>query len=241
MTARILVAEDDRGQADVIRRYLEREGHRVTVVHDGREAVQAVRRQPPDLLVLELALPVLPGLDVCRAVRASHDLPIVMLTARASDDDQLLGFSLGADDYVTKPFSPPVLLARLHAVLRRAARASAGGPERRRVGSLVVDTARHEISVDGAQVVTTPAEFALLACLSAAPGRVFTRRLLLERTGRFDRAVTARSIDMHVLNLRRKIEDDHTRPRYLLTVTGAGYKLADLPDESFRAGPGGAA
>ncbi|SDT47024.1 response regulator transcription factor [Jiangella sp. DSM 45060] len=238
MTARILVAEDDRGQADLMRRYLERDGYRVTVVHDGREAVEVVRRQSPDLLVLDLALTVLPGLDVCRAVRVGHDLPIVMVSACASEQDQLLGFSLGADDYVAKPFSPPVLLARLRAVLRRATTGRLG---RRHVGGLVIDTDRHEVSVDDAPVAATRAEFALLACLSSAPGRVFTRQLLLERMGRIDRAVTARSIDMHVLNLRRKIEQNHARPRYLLTVTGVGYKLADLPDEDARSRPAGVA
>ncbi|TDE08118.1 response regulator transcription factor [Jiangella asiatica] len=237
MTARILVAEDDRGQAEVIRRYLAREGHRVAVVHDGRAAIESVRRHRPDLLVLDLVLPAVSGLEVCRVVRAEHDVAVVMLTARAGEDDLLLGFSLGADDYVTKPFSPPELLARVQAVLRRSARSTGHQPEQVRIGRLLIDAARHEVRVDGTAVATTPAEFALLSSLGAAPGRAFTRQMLLERTGRFDRSVTARAVDMHVMNLRRKIEPDPTRPRYLLTVTGVGYKLADPADEEAGGAP----
>jgi DNA-binding response OmpR family regulator len=224
MPARILVAEDDRKQAEVIRRYLEREGHETTVVHDGRVALEQARRREPDLLVLDLMLPTVDGLDVCRTLRSERDVPIIMLTARASEDDLLLGLALGADDYLTKPYRPRELLARIQAVLRRAARAD---QQRYEVDGLVVDTARHEVRVDGTPVDVTPAEFTILACLAAAPGRVFTRPLLLERVGGFDRDVTGRTIDMHVLNLRRKIEPVPTRPRYLLTVYGVGYKLAE--------------
>jgi DNA-binding response OmpR family regulator len=224
MPTRILVAEDDRKQAQLIRRYLEREGHEATVVHDGMAAVDQARRLAPDLVVLDLMLPELDGLDVCRTLRAERDVPIIMLTARAGEDDLLLGLALGADDYLTKPYRPRELLARIQAVLRRAARTE---PERYRVGDLVVDPARHEVLVGDAAVDTTRAEFTILACLAAAPGRVFTRQLLLERVGGFDREVTGRTIDMHVMNLRRKIEPAPTRPRYLLTVYGVGYKLTD--------------
>lgn len=234
MPARILVAEDDRKQAEVIRRYLERDGHETTVVHDGDAAIEAARRRVPDLLVLDLMLPTVSGLDVCRAVRSERDVPVIMLTARATEDDVLLGLAVGADDYLTKPYRPRELLARIHAVLRRATRDE---PARYEVGGLVVDTARHEIRVAGRTVPTTPAEFTILACLAAAPGRVFTRQLLLERIGGFDRDVTGRTIDMHVLNLRRKIEPAPTRPRCLLTVYGVGYKLADPLDEADAGGP----
>jgi DNA-binding response OmpR family regulator len=230
MPARILVAEDDRKQAELIRRYLEREGHEATVVHDGRAAIDYARRREPDLLVLDLMLPSVDGLDVCRTLRSERDVPIIMLTARASEDDLLLGLNVGADDYLTKPYRPRELLARVQAVLRRATRAGRTKPERYRVGCLVIDTARHQVGVGGVPVRTTPAEFALLACLAAAPGRAFTRQLLLERVGGFDREVTGRTIDMHVLNLRRKIEPAPTRPRYLLTVYGIGYKLAEPLD-----------
>ncbi|MFE2754610.1 response regulator [Actinosynnema sp. NPDC059335] len=236
MPARILVAEDDRKQAEVIRRYLEREGHEATVVHDGRAALDHARRRPPDLLLLDVMLPGLDGLAVCRALRAERDVPIVMLTARAGEDDLVLGLALGADDYLTKPYRPRELLARVAAVLRRAARVTGAEPARYRVGDLVVDVARHEVRAGGRPVGTTPAEFAILACLAAAPGRAFTRQLLLERVGGFDRDVTGRTIDTHVVNLRRKVEPVPTRPRYLLTVYGVGYKLAETAGE----GDGGA-
>jgi DNA-binding response OmpR family regulator len=227
MPVRILVAEDDRLQADVVRRYLEREGHATTVVHDGRAAVDQARRDAPDLVVLDLTLPAMDGLDVCRALRSDLDIPIIMLTARSSEDELLLGLSVGADDYLTKPYRPRELVARIQAVLRRSARQSREDEERYQVGDLVVDTARHEVRAGGRAVLTTPAEFELLACLAGSPGRAFTRQLLLERLGGFDRDATGRSIDMHVLNLRRKLEPEPTRPRYLLTVYGVGYKLAD--------------
>lgn len=231
MPARILVAEDDRKQAELIRRYLEREGHEATVVHDGRAALDHGRRRAPDLLLLDVMLPGLNGLDVCRSLRSEKDVPIIMLTARAGEDDLVLGLALGADDYLVKPYRPRELVARVAAVLRRAARVTGAEPERYQVGGLVVDLARHEVHADGQPVDTTPAEFTILACLAAAPGRAFTRQLLLERVGGFDRDVTSRTIDMHVMNLRRKVEPVPTRPRYLLTVYGVGYKLADPPPE----------
>jgi DNA-binding response OmpR family regulator len=236
MTARILVAEDDRKQATLIRRYLEREGHEATVVHDGRAALDHARSRAPDLLLLDVMLPGVDGLHVCRALRSDRDIPIIMLTARAGEEDLVLGLALGADDYLTKPYRPRELVARVAAVLRRAARAARAEPDRYRVGDLVVDLARHEVRAGGRPVDTTRAEFAILACLAASPGRAFTRQLLLERIGGFGRDVTGRTIDMHVLNLRRKVEPVPTRPRYLLTVFGVGYKLA----ETFEEEPGGA-
>ncbi|WP_460515534.1 response regulator [Flindersiella endophytica] len=227
MPVRILVAEDDRLQADVVRRYLEREGYATTVVHDGRAAVERACRDQPDLVVLDLTLPTMDGLDVCRTLRTSLDVPIIMLTGRSTEDELLLGLSLGADDYLTKPYRPRELVARIQAVLRRSARQRHEAQERYAVGDLVVDTARREVRAGRREVSTTPAEFELLACLAASPGRAFTRQLLLERLGGFDRDVTGRAIDMHVLNLRRKLEPEPTRPRYLLTVYGVGYKLAD--------------
>ncbi|WP_085997166.1 response regulator transcription factor [Nocardia pneumoniae] len=226
MTARILVAEDDRKQADLIRRYLERAGHRATVVHDGRAAVSHARKTILDLVILDLMLPVMSGFDVCRELRSDRDIPIIMLTARVTEDDMLRGLALGADDYLTKPYSPRELVARVQAVLRRTVRAHVAESERYRVGELSVDIGRHEVHVGGTSVHITPAEFALLSCLASAPGRVFTRDLLLERTGGFQHDATGRAIDMHVLNLRRKIEEVPSRPRYLLTVHGVGYKLA---------------
>ncbi|PRX98072.1 response regulator transcription factor [Allonocardiopsis opalescens] len=226
MPARILIAEDDHKQADLVRRFLEHEGHATTVVHDGRSAIEETRRRRPDLLVLDLMLPAVDGLDVCRVLRTEQDIPIIMLTARAGEDDLLLGLALGADDYVTKPYSPRELAARVRTVLRRAARTTPSEPGPYRVGGLVIDPERHQVHVGGRPVETTPAEFKLLACLAAAPGRAFTRPLLLEQVSA-GRDATGRTIDVHVMNLRRKIEEVPTRPRYLLTVYGVGYKLAE--------------
>jgi DNA-binding response OmpR family regulator len=227
--ARILVAEDDRKQADLICRYLEREGYSVAVVHDGRAAIEAARQRRPDLLVLDVMMPRVDGLDVCRVLRAESDVPIVMLTARSTEDDMLLGLDLGADDYLTKPYSPRELVARVRTVLRRtrktgASAAGSDGPHR--VGELEVDPVRHEVRLNGATVETTPAEFRILAALIAAPGRAFSRAQLLTEAFGFDHYALDRTVDVHVMNLRRKIEQKANDPRYLLTVYGVGYKMA---------------
>ncbi|GLV74478.1 DNA-binding response regulator [Streptomyces hygroscopicus subsp. hygroscopicus] len=225
----MVVAEDDRKQAELIRRYLEHEGHRVTVVHDGRAALAEVRRQPPDLLVLDVMMPQVDGLDVCRVLRAESTLPVLMLTARATEDDLLLGLGLGADDYMTKPFSPRELMARIRSLLRRssATTAAAGTEPVLTVGPLTVDPARHEVSMHGRPVDCTPGEFRLLQMLAARPGHVFTRPQILERLHGFDRYVTTRSVDVHVMNLRKKLETDPRRARFLVTVYGVGYKITD--------------
>ena len=229
MPARILVAEDDLKQAELIRRYLEREGHLTVVVHDGRAAIDEARRRSPDLLVLDVMMPKVDGLDVCRVLRADRDtgaeVPIIMLTARSTDDDLLLGLDLGADDYLTKPYNPRELVARVRTVLRRT-RSRAEG-EVYRVGELGIDPIRHEIRLAGRLVDVTPAEFKILACLAASPGRAFTRQQLLEHAFGFDHYVFDRTIDVHVMNLRKKIEASPGTPAYLKTVYGVGYKLAD--------------
>jgi len=231
MPARILIAEDDRKQAEIIRRFLQRDGYTTLTVFDGRAAIEAARRFRPDLLILDLMLPRTDGLEVCRVLRAERDLPIVMVTARTAEEDVLLGLTIGADDYVTKPFSPAELVARVRTVLRRAARSAPADPEPYRVGGLVIDPSRHVVTVDGVPVETTPAEFDLLCALAAAPGRAFTRQVLLEHMSTVGRETTPRTIDVHVMNLRRKIEPVPTRPRYLLTVYGVGYKLAEIPED----------
>jgi DNA-binding response OmpR family regulator len=229
--ARILVAEDDRKQADLIGRYLEREGYSVAVVHDGRAAIDAARQRCPDLLVLDVMMPRVDGLDVCRVLRAESDVPIIMLTARSTEDDMLLGLDLGADDYLTKPYSPRELVARVRTVLRRTRKGAgpsggaAEGPYR--VGDLEVDTVRHEVRLNGAMVETTPAEFRILAALIAEPGRAFSRAQLLTEAFGFDHYALDRTVDVHVMNLRRKIEVNASDPRYLLTVYGVGYKMAE--------------
>ncbi|GLZ30994.1 DNA-binding response regulator [Lentzea sp. NBRC 105346] len=218
--AHILVAEDNENQAELIRRYLEHDGHSVVVVHDGRAAIDEARRRNPDLLVLDVMMPAVDGLDVCRALRAESDVPIVLLTARADEDDVLLGFDLGADDYITKPFRPRQMVARVRTILRRTGRARETKATVLKVGDLVVDPIRHEVTLAGEPISLTPAEFRLLSTLAAQPQRVFTRGQLLE-----DGFITARTVDVHMMKLRRKIERDPRNPERLLTVYGIGYKL----------------
>ncbi|MEV5914024.1 response regulator transcription factor [Streptomyces chartreusis] len=227
MCAHVLVAEDDEMQAELIRRSLLSEGHTATVVHDGSAALDAARRLRPDLVVLDLMLPVIDGFGVCRVLRRDDDIPVLMLTARSAEDDILLGLELGADDYMTKPYSPRELMARIRTVLRRSGR-TAGRREDPvvRAAGIAVDPARHEVRCDGAAVECTPAEFEILLAMVAEPERVFSRRQLLECTRGTDRASTERAVDVHIMNLRRKIEDDPRSPARLLTVFGVGYKLS---------------
>ncbi|MCP4084649.1 MAG: response regulator transcription factor [Actinomycetia bacterium] len=223
--ARILVAEDDERQARVLQAYLEREGHHVVTVGDGRAALDEARRLTPDLVVLDVMMPRVDGLDVCRVLRADSDLPIIMVTARSTEDDLLLGLDLGADDYITKPYSPRELTTRIRTVLRRSG--ANDSPAVVSVGELSIDSVRHEVCVQGAPVELTPREFGLLAALAAHPGRAFSRRELLDDAVGFDHYALERTVDMHLLNLRKKIEPDAKNPRYVITVKGRGYKLAD--------------
>jgi two-component system, OmpR family, response regulator MtrA len=225
MCAHVLLAEDDERQAEVLRRYLESEGHETTVVHDGDAALRQARLRPPDLLVLDVMMPKLDGLQVCRVLRQESDVLVLMLTARSAEDDLLLGLDLGADDYLTKPYSPRELMARVRTLLRRV-RVTSTDTSVRRVGPLTIDEARHTVTAGGAPVDCTPGEFAILAAMARQPGRVFTRGQLLEHTSGLDRESTDRTIDVHVMNLRRKIEANPRRPEQLLTVYGVGYKLA---------------
>ncbi len=227
MTARILVAEDDPKQANLVRVYLEREGHSVLLVSDGRAALDRCRARRPDLIVLDVMMPVVDGLDVCRILRAESDVPILLLTARTTEDDVLLGLDLGADDYVTKPYSPRELAARVRALLRRA---GAVGPDDQavlRVGDLEIDAGRFEVRVGGRVVTLTAKEFGILEVLAGTPGRAFTRAQIIDRAFGFDHYVLERTVDAHVMNLRRKIEADPAEPRYVQTVHGRGYRMAE--------------
>ncbi|MEV6054532.1 response regulator transcription factor [Streptomyces sp. NPDC052107] len=230
MCAHVLVAEDDEKQAELIRRSLLAEGHTATVVHDGAAALDAARSLGPDLVVLDLMLPVVDGFGVCRALRGGADpeIPVVMLTARSAEDDLLLGLELGADDYMTKPYSPRELMARIRTVLRRSGRGVGTRDDDPvvRAAGISVDPVRHEVRCGGATVDCTPAEFQILLAMAAEPERVFTRRQLLQCTRGFDRASTERAVDVHIMNLRRKIETDPRRPVRLVTVFGVGYKLS---------------
>ena len=211
----------------MVRRYLEREGHTTLLVHDGRSALDEVRRHQPDLLILDVMMPGVDGLDVCRILRRETNLPILMLTARSGEDDLLLGLDLGADDYLTKPYSPRELLARTRTILRRSQWKPAGDDASLPVGPITVDPTRHHVTFDGLRVDCTPGEFEILVAMAAQPDRVFTRQQLLQRTRGYDGYATDRTVDMHVLNLRKKLEPDPRHPVYLLTVYGVGYKLTD--------------
>lgn len=227
MTARVLVAEDDRKQADLVRLYLEREGHSVLVVGDGRAALDRSRAYRPDLVVLDVMMPVVDGLDVCRILRAESDVPILLLTARSSEEDLLLGLDIGADDYLTKPYSPRELTARVRALLRRSGRIPSGDADVQVVGDLRIDAGRFEVRVAGQPVALTAKEFGILQTLAAEPGRVFTRAQIIDRAFGFDHFVEERTVDAHVMNLRRKIEKDPADPRYVQTVYGRGYRMAE--------------
>ncbi|TDO38925.1 response regulator transcription factor [Paractinoplanes brasiliensis] len=226
MCAQVLVADDDPRQAEVVRRYLTAEGHEAVVVHDGRTALDTARRLRPDLLVLDVMMPGMDGLQVCRTLRQESDVLVLMLTARTTEDDLLLGLELGADDYLTKPYSPRELMARVRTLLRRAPSRSVPAEQLRQIGRIAVDAGRHLVTVDGEPIECTRGEFAILAAMSEQPDRVFTRAQLLHHTRGIDRSSTERTIDVHVMNLRRKIEIDSRRPAHLLTVHGVGYKLA---------------
>jgi DNA-binding response OmpR family regulator len=225
VTARILVADDDPKQAQLIRLYLEREGHQVVTVGDGRAALDVARARKPDLVVLDVMMPLVDGLDVCRILRAESDIAILLVTARSSENDMLLGLDIGADDYMTKPVSPRELMARVRALLRRSG--AADGPSSiLRVGDLEVDAGRFEVRVRGEAVTLTAKEFGILELLAREPGRVFTRGQIIDKTFGFEHDVSERTVDAHVVNLRRKIEENPAEPRYVQTVYGRGYRMA---------------
>jgi DNA-binding response OmpR family regulator len=225
--AKILVVDDDKKTVDLIQLYLEKDGYRVLAAYDGMQALELARQKQPDLIVLDLMLPAVDGLDVCRTlrVRGESKVPIIMLTARTTEEDKLLGLELGADDYVTKPFSPRELLARVRAVLRRAAEVEAKGPPQLRYDDLVVDLVRHEVRLGEELVHLTPREFKLLATLAREPGRAFTRLELLDAVFGFDYEGLERTVDVHVMNLRKKIEPEPDHPQYVITVPGVGYRF----------------
>lgn len=226
MSIRILVAEDDVKQARLIRVYLEREGYTVQVVADGRSALEFVRTSRPDLVLLDVMMPVVDGLDVCRILRAESDLPILLLTARTTEEDMLLGLDLGADDYLTKPYSPRELTARVRALLRRAKVAADTEPGVLRVGEVEVDPARFEVRVRGRVVTLTAKEFGILELLAREPGRVFTRVQIIDKVFGFDHDVLERTVDAHVMNLRRKLATQDG-PGCVETVYGRGYRIAE--------------
>jgi DNA-binding response OmpR family regulator len=224
----ILVVEDERRIADLARDYLEHAGFGVRVVATGEAALEAVGRDRPVLAVLDLGLPGMDGMDVIREIRRESNLPVIIVTARDDEIDKLLGLELGADDYLTKPFSPRELVARVRAVLRRA-ESSTGRADVDviRTGDLTIDVPRMRADLGGRAIELTPTEFALLAELARQPGRIFTRSQLLDAVHGVAFDSYERAIDTHIKNIRRKLEPDPRRPRHLLTVYGVGYRLAE--------------
>ncbi len=222
----ILVVDDEPKIVDLARDYLEHAGFTVLTAADGRAALAAARTRAPDLVVLDLGIPEPDGLDVIRAIRRDSNLPIVVLTARDDELDKLIGLELGADDYITKPFSPRELVARVKAVLRRAEPGETPS-DLIRAGAVTLDVPRMRVEVEGRPVDLTPTEFELLATLARRPGRIFTRGQLLDALRGTSFESYERAIDTHVKNLRRKLEPEPRSPRYVLTVYGVGYRFAE--------------
>jgi len=226
----VLIIEDDRNTANLISLYLKREGFRPLTAGDGETGVALAERHQPDLVILDLMLPKLDGWEVCRRLRQASSVPVIMLTARADEVDRVAGLTLGADDYVVKPFSPRELMARVKAVLRRAPGPLPGGKARLSHADVILDLDKRLLSVGGRPMTLTPHEFALLKTLMSAPGRVFTRDELLNRIyPKGDAVVIDRVVDVHIGKLRKKIEPNPASPARILTVRGVGYRFAEKP------------
>jgi DNA-binding response OmpR family regulator len=230
MAQTILVVDDEPEIVRVVRAYLEEAGFRVVIASDGEEALYVARHEKPALVVLDVLMPRMDGLEFTRRIRRERDVPIIMLTARAEETDRIVGLELGADDYITKPFSPREVVARVRAVLRRAQAPLEPTPVLH-VGPLALDRTTHTVTVSGQPVDLTPTEFGILETLMTTPGRVFARGELLEAVQGIAFEAYERTVDVHVKNLRRKLEPDPAQPRYILTVRGAGYRVsAELED-----------
>lgn len=227
MAAPVLIVEDDPNTAKLIQTYLEREGFATVIAHDGRQALTLVGRHQPLFVILDLMLPEIDGWDVCRRLRSTSNVPILMLTARQEEIDRIMGLSLGADDYVVKPFSPRELVARVKAILRRTQSANWPANQVLQAAGLVLDPEKHKVTLDDRPVNLTSSEYKLLHALMAVPGRVFSRDELLDRFYQHGEVVVDRVIDVHIGKLRQKIEQDPAVPRYILTVRGFGYKFTD--------------
>lgn len=226
MSKKILVVEDEKKLVAIIKGYLEQAGFAVAVAYDGQQALTLFRHERPALVLLDLNLPTLDGLDVCRALRKESNVPIIMITARVEETDRLIGLELGADDYISKPFSPREVVARIRAVLRR----TEGLPMRAEIltaGDLSIDLGKHSVQFGERTIDLTPTEFDLLAVMMQNAGRVFTRLQLLDKVQGEAFEGYERTIDAHIKNLRQKIERDPKTPRYILTVFGVGYKFAE--------------
>lgn len=228
----ILIVEDDRKTASLVALYLEREGFHTIIAYEGQEALDLAERHKPILVILDLMLPILDGWEVCRHIRRSSDVPILMLTARGEEVDRISGLTLGADDYVVKPFSPRELVERVKAILRRGRMEPTGDKNLLRHGDLVLDRERRRVSLSGHPITLTPHEYKLLQALMAAPGKVFTRDELVDHIYPQGEAVVIdRVVDVHIGKLRQKIEKDPSHPRYILTARGVGYQFSEAEVE----------
>lgn len=221
----ILVVDDDYRTVDLVKIYLQRDGYNVVTAYDGNEALNKFKESHPHLVVLDLMLPGIDGMEICRILRQESDVPIIMLTARTQDEDKLKGLDSGADDYITKPFSPGELAARVRAVFRRLP--ADRGPAEIRHGNLVMNFPKREVYLNNRRIDLTAVEFKLLAAMIKEPGRVFDRMELIDKVFGYEFEGFDRAIDVHIFNLRRKLEPDPKRPAYIKTVYGAGYKLAE--------------
>jgi DNA-binding response OmpR family regulator len=226
MNELILVVDDEPKIVRLARDYLEKNAYWVITAGDGQTALSMARREKPDLIILDLMLPGLDGWEVCRALRRETEIPIIMLTARSEESDQIVGLELGADDYINKPFSPKALVARVRAVLRRS-QGRLRTPSRLRAGNLEIDLDAHRVALDGEPLHLTPNEFKLLSILAAHPGQTLSREQLLDHLHGAAYNTFDRSVDSHIKNLRRKIETDPAKPRFIETVYGIGYRFKD--------------
>jgi DNA-binding response OmpR family regulator len=228
---KILIVEDDLKTSNLLKLYLRQAGYKAEIANDGYTGLDMARRMQPDLIVLDLMLPNLDGLDICRLLRMETNVPIIILTAKSTEDDVLRGLELGADDYIAKPFSPREVVARVKTVLRRVQESSMTGPQKELTfGELIINLTRHEVAIKGEVVHLTPKEFKLLETLAKEPGRAFSRLELVERAFGYDYEGLERTVDAHVMNLRKKIERDHTNPNYVETVYGVGYRFMERRD-----------
>ncbi len=231
MAQRILVVDDDKQIVRLVRSYLEQANFEVLTAYDGESALHIIRREHPDLVVLDLMLPLRDGQEITRLMRRDEtlaDIPIIMLTARVEDIDKIIGLELGADDYMTKPFNPREVVARVRAILRRVG-GSAPPATTLRVGTLLLDIERHEARLEERLLELTPTEFDLLRVLMESPGRAFTRLELVEKALGYTYVGLERTLDSHIRNLRKKVETDPTNPRFIHTVYGVGYRLQEEP------------
>ncbi len=233
MTQTILVVDDEPEIVRLVRSYLEQDGYRVVTAYNGEEALYAARHEKPDLVVLDILMPKMDGLEFTRRVRREQDVPIIMLTARAEETDRIVGLEMGADDYVTKPFSPREVVARVRAVLRRVQTSDEKGPPPiLRVGPITLDHSTHSVTIGGELADLTPTEFDVLETLMTTPGRVYSRTEILESVQGFAFEAYERTVDAHIKNLRQKIEPEPSDPLYIITVRGVGYRInPELEDE----------